>query len=202
MTGPLGQTPPNKLTEVLWGLVNCIPTLVGAVVLLVAPGFTDYNLPAMTTWLVVIIVAFAIVFAVNSSIHSFLVVNYAAKEKVAVSVGFYYMSNALGRLMGTLGSGLLYTYVGRSDDAFNEFSGNNAVDALAACFIAGTISSLLAALITLKIQDDKGGLKCGSCCTLVKATSDLEDGDEKKDEQPENWEFSREFSQEFSSVAL
>ena len=95
-------------------------------------------------------------------------VNYAAKDKVAVSVGFYYMSNALGRLLGTLGSGLLYTYVG---EEFNEYSGNDAVAALAACFFAGTISSLLAAIITVKIDDHKAGLKC-RCITLVEPEED------------------------------
>ena len=50
------------------------------------------------------------IFAVNSSIHSFLVVKYDKADKVAVSVWFYYMSKALGRLMGMLGSGFLYTY--------------------------------------------------------------------------------------------
>ena len=78
----------------------------------------------MTTWLVVVIVTFAIIFAINSSIHSFLVVNYASKDKVAVSVGFYYMSNALGRLCGSIGSGVLYTYVG---DNFVDAMGHDAI---------------------------------------------------------------------------
>ena len=112
------------------------------------------------------LVTFAIIFAINSSIHSYLVVKYASKEKVAVSVGFYYMSNACGRLFGTLGSGILYTFVGED---FGEAAGSDAVAGLAACFLAGTLCSLLAALITLKIDDNAGGLKCGSCCTLVKA---------------------------------
>merc|ERR1719343_630813 len=75
-------------------------------------SFKGNNVTTMTVWLVVVIVAFAIIFAINSSVHSFLVVKYASKEKIAVSVGFYYMSNALGRLFGTLGSGFLYTYAG------------------------------------------------------------------------------------------
>ena len=165
VTGPLNQTPPNKLTEILWGLINCIPTLVAAFVLQVGDIFADYDHSAMTGFLVTVIIAFAVIFAINSSIHSFLVVNYASKEKVAVSVGFYYMSNAVGRLFGTLGSGLLYTYVG---EEYNEYSGNDAVAGLAACFFAGTICSLVAALITIKIDDNKAGLKCG-CLSLVDA---------------------------------
>ena len=174
VTGPLKQTPPNKLTEVLWGTINCIPTLTAAFVLQFGAIFQEYDRTAMIGFMVTVIVAFAIIFAVNSSIHSFLVVKYAAADKVAVSVGFYYMSNAMGRLFGTLGSGLLYTYVG---DEINEYSGNDAVAALAACFFAGTISSLLAVAITFKIDDHKAGLKCG-CLTIVEG-----DGNEEEEEE-------------------
>jgi hypothetical protein len=172
VTGPLLQTPPNKLTEVLWGFINCIPTLLGAVVLHWSEIFVTYQLTSMTVFLVVVIVLFAIIFAINSSIHSFLVVNYAKAEKVAVSVGFYYMSNACGRLFGTLGSGLLYTFVG---ETVNASSGNDAVAALAACFFAGTACSVLAAIITTKIQDQKAGLHCGPCWTIVEAEDDADD---------------------------
>ena len=130
VTGPLGQTPPNKLTEVLWGLVNCLPTLIMGCVAWWGPAFQEYNKAGMTGWLVTAIVCFAIIFAINSSIHSFLVVNYAKADKVAVSVGFYYMSNALGRLLGTLGSGVLYTFAGED---FGELAGSDAVRGLAAC---------------------------------------------------------------------
>ena len=182
VTGPLKQTPPNKLTEVFWGLINCLPTLVAGIVLQWTSVMDDDS--TSTGVLVAVIISFAIIFAINSSIHSFLVVNYASTDKVAVSVGFYYMSNAVGRLFGTLGSGLLYTYVGES---VNDVSGNDAVAGLAACFFAGTCSSLLAALITTKIDDSKGGLKCGSCLTLVPA----QDGEEKEDEKEKDAEESR-----------
>ncbi len=52
--------------------------------------------------------AFGAVFAANSAVHSFLVVHYAEREAVAQRVGFYYASNAVGRLLGTLASGALY----------------------------------------------------------------------------------------------
>jgi hypothetical protein len=164
VTGPLKQTPPNKLSEILWGLVNCLPTFVMWIVMTWSPTFEDNDQKGMTVWIIVTIATFAFIFAINSSIHSFLVVNYASKEKVAVSVGFYYMSNAMGRLLGTMGSGLLYTYVG---DDLGDSAGTDAVAGLAACFLAGTLSSLLAAVITIKIDDNKAGLKCGSCLTLV-----------------------------------
>jgi MFS family permease len=55
---------------------------------------------------------FGFVFAINSSIHSFLILNYTNKDRVTLDVGFYYMSNAFGRLIGTLLSGLTYEYGG------------------------------------------------------------------------------------------
>jgi hypothetical protein len=51
---------------------------------------------------------FGVAFAVNSSVHSYLVLAYAGSEKAAEDVGFYYAANALGRFLGTLMSGLLY----------------------------------------------------------------------------------------------
>jgi predicted MFS family arabinose efflux permease len=51
---------------------------------------------------------FALPFAVNSSLHSYLILAYAGSEKAAEDVGFYYAANATGRLAGTLLSGLLY----------------------------------------------------------------------------------------------
>lgn len=54
------------------------------------------------------LLVFGVVFAINSSLHSFLIVHYARDEGVSLDVGFYYMSNALGRLIGTLLSGFAY----------------------------------------------------------------------------------------------
>ena len=55
---------------------------------------------------------FGFAFAVNSSVHSYLVLAYAGSEKAAEDVGFYYAANALGRFSGTLLSGLLYQWGG------------------------------------------------------------------------------------------
>lgn len=55
---------------------------------------------------------FGVVFALNSSVHSFLILEYSDGDKAAVNVGFYYMANAVGRLVGTLCSGLLFQYGG------------------------------------------------------------------------------------------
>mmetsp|Transcript_8222 Transcript_8222/g.17324 ORF Transcript_8222/g.17324 Transcript_8222/m.17324 type:complete len:667 (-) Transcript_8222:262-2262(-) len=186
VTGPLGQTPPNKMTEVFWGMINCLPTMIAAIAVYVSPAFTEHRLGGMTAWLIVIIVTFAVVFAINSSIHSYLVVKYAAADKVAVSVGLYYMSNALGRLMGTLGSGFLYTYAGGEVNAIGGYDpGHDATLGLAACFVAGTVSSLLAAVITIWIRDEESGLKCGPCLTLVapKEVVEVEEGKEEMEEE-------------------
>jgi predicted MFS family arabinose efflux permease len=55
---------------------------------------------------------FGLIFAVNSSVHSYLILAYAGSEKAAEDVGFYYAANALGRFIGTLLSGLLYQWGG------------------------------------------------------------------------------------------
>ena len=65
-----------------------------------------------TAVLVVGLALFGVVFAMNSAIHSFLILAYSDNDKVALNVGFYYMANAGGRLLGTIASGLLYQWLG------------------------------------------------------------------------------------------
>jgi MFS family permease len=79
---------------------------------------------------------FGFVFAVNSSVHSYLVLAYAGSEKAAEDVGFYYAANALGRFMGTLLSGLLYQWGG-----------------LACALLGSALMLLICWLITLKLPD-------------------------------------------------
>ena len=55
---------------------------------------------------------FGLPFAVNSSLHSYLILAYAGSEKAAEDVGFYYAANAAGRLIGILLSGVLYQAAG------------------------------------------------------------------------------------------
>jgi predicted MFS family arabinose efflux permease len=57
---------------------------------------------------------FGAVFAVNSSLHSFLIVSYAKEDGVSLDVGFYYMANAMGRLLGTMLSGWVFQMAGLS----------------------------------------------------------------------------------------
>jgi len=54
------------------------------------------------------LIVFGVVFAMNSALHSFLVLAYADDDEVAMDVGFYYAANAVGRFVGTLASGLLF----------------------------------------------------------------------------------------------
>lgn len=75
---------------------------------------------------------FGAVFAVNSAVHSYLILDYTDGDKVALNVGFYYMANAGGRLIGCLLSGLLYQLAG-----------------LPGCLWGTVIFSLTAAIIAL-----------------------------------------------------
>jgi predicted MFS family arabinose efflux permease len=89
----------------LWSaLLAVVPLCLAALVLLQAQKLE---------WLVVAgLGVFGFAFAVNSSVHSYLVLAYAGSEKAAEDVGFYYAANALGRFAGTLLSGLLYQWGG------------------------------------------------------------------------------------------
>ncbi len=58
--------------------------------------------------LIIGLAVFGLLFAVNSSLHSYLVVAYAESDGVSLDVGFYYMANALGRLIGTVLSGWVF----------------------------------------------------------------------------------------------
>ena len=64
--------------------------------------------PWLTVTLVVGLLAFGAVFAVNSALHSYLILAFTKAERVTMDVGFYYMANAGGRLAGTVLSGLTY----------------------------------------------------------------------------------------------
>ena len=64
-------------------------------------------------WVLLIGLAiFGVIFAINSSVHSYLILAYTERDHVALNVGFYYMANAAGRLLGTLLSGISYQAYG------------------------------------------------------------------------------------------
>lgn len=58
------------------------------------------------------LLVFGVFFAINSSLHSYLIVSYASADGVSLDVGFYYMANAMGRLLGTVLSGWIYQAYG------------------------------------------------------------------------------------------
>ncbi len=65
------------------------------------------------TWVIIGgLTLFAIAFAINSAVHSYLILAYTEGDKVALNVGFYYMANAGGRLAGTILSGVLFELYG------------------------------------------------------------------------------------------
>lgn len=64
--------------------------------------------PWLTALLVAGLLLFGFVFAVNSSVHSYLILAFGDGARITRDVGFYYMANAAGRLIGTLLSGLSY----------------------------------------------------------------------------------------------
>lgn len=77
-----------------------------AVTALVAVGLTTRYSPVVV--ILAGLAAFGVVFAINSSVHSYLILAYSDGDKVAMNVGFYYMANAAGRLLGTLLSGVMF----------------------------------------------------------------------------------------------
>jgi len=84
------------------GALALIPAALAALAL--AGGGAAWVAAAMVAGLL----AFGAVFALNSALHSYLILAYSKAERVTMDVGFYYMSNAAGRLTGTLLSGLSY----------------------------------------------------------------------------------------------
>ena len=84
--------------------------------------------------------AFGVIFAINSAVHSYLILSYSQGDKVAMNVGFYYMANAAGRLIGTLLSGLLYQWQG-----------------LTACLWASVIFVIAAGLLSLMLPNQRAG---------------------------------------------
>ncbi len=98
------QPPTAKLAN--WGLLLAIiPTLI-------AVALSNKLDPAVT--LIVGMLIFGVVFAINSALHSYLIVEMAREEGVSLDVGFYYMANASGRLVGTMLSGWIFQAYGLS----------------------------------------------------------------------------------------
>jgi len=87
------------------------------------------------------LILFGVIFALNSAVHSYLILAYTDHDKVAMNVGIYYMANACGRLLGTILSGWIYQIGIRS--------GTN--DGLAWCLFASSVLLLITGTISLAL---------------------------------------------------
>ena len=126
ITGVKTGKTPSGLSVVAWGLLLGLVTL--GITLAV---FNQLNpLYGLLPGLLI----FGAVFAVNSSVHSYLIVKYASAEHVSMDVGFYYMANAAGRLIGTVLSGVLFQHYG-----------------LAACLAVSSLFIVLSSVIALRL---------------------------------------------------
>ncbi|HIF9272592.1 TPA: organoarsenical effux MFS transporter ArsJ [Photobacterium damselae] len=94
-----GKTPDGRAAMGWAGLLATVTALIALLV--------TFNLSPQIT-IVLGLMIFGAIFAVNSSLHSYLIVSYAKEDGVSLDVGFYYMANAMGRLIGTLLSGWVY----------------------------------------------------------------------------------------------
>jgi hypothetical protein len=90
------------------GVLALIPATLAVLALVQGSG----PAPWLTVTLVIGLLAFGVVFALNSALHSYLILVFTSTERVTMDVGFYYMSNAAGRLFGTLLSGLSFQFGG------------------------------------------------------------------------------------------
>jgi predicted MFS family arabinose efflux permease len=140
VTGKRSGRVPDGRSAVVWGAV------LAAVPAIMAIALTQ-GLPAQTV-LIAGLTAFGVLFAINSSLHSYLIVSYASEDGVSLDVGFYYMANALGRLLGTLLSGWVFQAAG-----------------IAACLVwsAGFIAA--AALISLALPHHASGLRVAAAAS-------------------------------------
>ena len=132
-TGINKQSSPSNNS--LKTIINSLRTWAALLVIICAGIYTCLHFEIATTYTLTIgLFIFGFIFAINSSIHSYLILAYTKTEEVALNVGFYYMANACGRLAGTLLSGLAYYYAG-----------------LPACLLCATVLTLAAAVINMRL---------------------------------------------------
>ncbi len=108
MTPKITATKPGKVpdgsTAFMWALILCIIPAVIALTLNVGIK------PELA--LILGLAFFGILFAINSALHSYLIIHHATDDGVSLDVGFYYMANAMGRLVGTVLSGWIFQAYG------------------------------------------------------------------------------------------
>ncbi len=119
---------------------NRAVTLASLLTIVPATIATLLYLDAEPTWVIMIGLAlFALIFALNSAVHSYLIVSYAKADGVSLDVGFYYMANAMGRLIGTLLSGALFQWAGLG------------VAGLVSCLVGSAAMILMTAILSRKL---------------------------------------------------
>ncbi len=92
--------PPRESTAKTWGVA--LMFIPAAIALALQQGVEPNRV------IVIGLTVFGAVFAINSAVHSYLIVAWSDRDKVSMNVGFYYMANAGGRLVGTVLSGWIY----------------------------------------------------------------------------------------------
>lgn len=131
LTGKASGKVPAGGTAFVWAaLLTLVPALI-AIALALQLDARLVNIGGLSL--------FGVIFAINSSLHSYLILSLAGREGVSLDVGFYYMSNAMGRLLGTLLSGGVFQWAGQGSDG------------LQACLWISSGFLLLATLISLKL---------------------------------------------------
>ena len=94
-----GRLPDGRSASAWAVLLAMVPTTMAALLV--------YGVPA--AWVLIVgLTVFGVLFALNSALHSYLIVSYASEDGVSLDVGFYYMANAMGRLLGTVLSGWIF----------------------------------------------------------------------------------------------
>ncbi|WP_422138609.1 organoarsenical effux MFS transporter ArsJ [Endozoicomonas sp. ALC020] len=100
ITGNESDSPPGRRAATVWAAALLLSAIA------VASGIQLEWHPELT--IIAGLLVFGAIFAINSSLHSYLIVSYAREDGASMDVGFYYMANAMGRLTGTLLSGWLF----------------------------------------------------------------------------------------------
>lgn len=94
-----GRLPDGRSASAWAVLLAMVPAAMAALLV--------YGVPA--AWVLIVgLTVFGVLFALNSALHSYLIVSYASEDGVSLDVGFYYMANAMGRLLGTVLSGWVF----------------------------------------------------------------------------------------------
>ena len=134
LTGSTKGRVPGGRAALVW--VSVLAVLPAAIAIAAGAGIS------IQATLIGGLLLFGAVFAINSSLHSYLIVSYASQDGVSLDVGFYYMANALGRLLGTVLSGWVFQVAG-----------------LEACLWISSAMLLATAVISVGLPDINARLK-------------------------------------------